>query len=131
VARTKWSQDDFSCEWHYPRGISVLVARLTHSRINRYFDGKCSDDEILFRAEISRKQLREVLHHYEEYVCLSVMSIHRRSGLTSTGNSYKLSCTQDKEYGVIQCLTRMLKHLIRKNYWAWCNSYNDGCWHRG
>ncbi|KZV65556.1 hypothetical protein PENSPDRAFT_655684 [Peniophora sp. CONT] len=36
--------------------------------INRYFDGRCADDEILFRAEISRKQLREVLHHYEEYL---------------------------------------------------------------
>lgn len=36
--------------------------------INRYFDGRCADDEILFKAEISRKQLREVLHHYEEYV---------------------------------------------------------------
>lgn len=37
-------------------------------RINQYFDGKKSDDEILFRAEITRKQLREVLHHYEEYL---------------------------------------------------------------
>ncbi|KZT07725.1 uncharacterized protein LAESUDRAFT_651009 [Laetiporus sulphureus 93-53] len=36
--------------------------------INQYFDGKCTDDEILFRAEISRRQLREVLHHYEEHV---------------------------------------------------------------
>ncbi|PCH42346.1 hypothetical protein WOLCODRAFT_132332 [Wolfiporia cocos MD-104 SS10] len=37
-------------------------------RINQYFDGKCTDDEILFRAEITRKQLREVLHHYDEYL---------------------------------------------------------------
>ena len=37
-------------------------------RINQYFDGKKSDDEILYRAEISRKQLREVLRHYDEYV---------------------------------------------------------------
>ncbi|KAI0635609.1 nitrogen permease regulator of amino acid transport activity 3-domain-containing protein [Trametes polyzona] len=37
-------------------------------RIHQYFDGKCSDDEILYRAEITRKQLREVLHHYEEYL---------------------------------------------------------------
>ncbi|PPQ65267.1 hypothetical protein CVT26_000227 [Gymnopilus dilepis] len=36
--------------------------------INQYFDGKRSDDEILYRADISRKQLREVLHHYEEYL---------------------------------------------------------------
>lgn len=39
------------------------------SRINRYFDGKRTDDEILYRAEISRKQLREVLQHYGDYVC--------------------------------------------------------------
>jgi len=38
------------------------------SRINQYFDGKCTDEEILFRAEISRRQLREVLHVYDEYV---------------------------------------------------------------
>ncbi|CDO74498.1 hypothetical protein BN946_scf184979.g53 [Trametes cinnabarina] len=37
-------------------------------RIHQYFDGKCSDDEILYRAEISRRQLREVLHNYEEYL---------------------------------------------------------------
>ena len=41
-------------------------------RINQYFDGKRSDDEILFRAEITRRQLREVLHHYEPYVSPSV-----------------------------------------------------------
>src|SRR5229473_3135973 len=40
----------------------------TFNRINQYFDGKCTDDEILFRAEISRRQLREVLHVYDEYV---------------------------------------------------------------
>jgi len=38
--------------------------------IHQYFDGKCTDDEILYHAEISRKQLREVLHHYDEYVSL-------------------------------------------------------------
>ncbi|KAI6147032.1 nitrogen permease regulator of amino acid transport activity 3-domain-containing protein [Pisolithus thermaeus] len=37
-------------------------------QINQYFDGKSTDDEILHRAEISRKQLREVLHHYDEYL---------------------------------------------------------------
>ncbi|KAF8640295.1 hypothetical protein AX16_010190 [Volvariella volvacea WC 439] len=36
--------------------------------INQYFDGKKTDDEILYRAEISRKHLREVLHHYDEYL---------------------------------------------------------------
>jgi len=38
--------------------------------IHQYFDGKCTDDEILYHADISRKQLREVLHHYDEYVSL-------------------------------------------------------------
>ncbi|KII89860.1 hypothetical protein PLICRDRAFT_40032 [Plicaturopsis crispa FD-325 SS-3] len=36
--------------------------------INRYFDGKTTDDEILYQTGISRKQLREVLHHYETYL---------------------------------------------------------------
>ncbi|KAF9067964.1 nitrogen permease regulator of amino acid transport activity 3-domain-containing protein [Rhodocollybia butyracea] len=36
--------------------------------INQYFDGKTTDDEILYRADISRKQLREVLHHYDEFL---------------------------------------------------------------
>ncbi|KLO18243.1 hypothetical protein SCHPADRAFT_866880 [Schizopora paradoxa] len=35
--------------------------------VNQYFDGKRTDDEILHKADISRKQLREVLHHYEEH----------------------------------------------------------------
>ncbi|KAJ7716727.1 nitrogen permease regulator of amino acid transport activity 3-domain-containing protein [Mycena maculata] len=37
-------------------------------QINQYFDGKRTDDEILYRAEMSRKELREVLHHYDEYL---------------------------------------------------------------
>ncbi|KAI8980057.1 nitrogen permease regulator of amino acid transport activity 3-domain-containing protein [Trametes punicea] len=48
-------------------GKDAHVAALFR-RIHQYFDGKCSDDEILYRAEISRRQLREVLHHYEEYL---------------------------------------------------------------
>jgi hypothetical protein len=44
-------------------------------RINQYFDGKCTDDEILFRAEISRRQLREVLHVYDEYVGITPLDI--------------------------------------------------------
>ncbi|KAH7928260.1 hypothetical protein BV22DRAFT_218824 [Leucogyrophana mollusca] len=48
-------------------GKDEYIAR-RFEQINRYFDGKRTDDEILFRAEISRKQLREVLHHYEEYL---------------------------------------------------------------
>jgi hypothetical protein len=43
-------------------------------RINQYFDGKCTDDEILFRAEIPRSQLREVLHMYDEYVGITPLT---------------------------------------------------------
>ncbi|KDQ56990.1 hypothetical protein JAAARDRAFT_131616 [Jaapia argillacea MUCL 33604] len=42
--------------------------RMRFERINQYFDGKKTDDEILYRAEISRRQLREVLHHYDEHL---------------------------------------------------------------
>lgn len=48
-------------------GKDELVTR-RFDQINQYFDGKCTDDEILFRAEISRRQLREVLHVYDEYL---------------------------------------------------------------
>ncbi|KAH7912040.1 nitrogen permease regulator of amino acid transport activity 3-domain-containing protein [Hygrophoropsis aurantiaca] len=48
-------------------GKDEYIAR-RFEQINRYFDGKRTDDEILYRAEISRKQLREVLHHYDEYL---------------------------------------------------------------
>ncbi|EPQ52757.1 hypothetical protein GLOTRDRAFT_79921 [Gloeophyllum trabeum ATCC 11539] len=44
------------------------TVRRRFEQINQYFDGKKTDDEILFRADISRKQLREVLHHYDEYL---------------------------------------------------------------
>jgi hypothetical protein len=47
------------------------------SRINQYFDGKRTDDEILFRADITRRQLREVLHHYEEYVRVQDIMAHK------------------------------------------------------
>ena len=60
----------------------IHVATCARSdRINRYFNGKCCDDEILFRAEISRKQLREVLHHYDEYVSFDAMIDSVRSSL--------------------------------------------------
>jgi len=48
-------------------GIEPAIAK-RFERINQYFDGKRSDDEILYRADISRRQLREVLHHYDEYL---------------------------------------------------------------
>lgn len=53
-------------------------------RINQYFDGKKTDDEILFRAEISRKQLREVLHHYDEYVCILFSPLPRDTNLKNS-----------------------------------------------
>ncbi|EIN09994.1 hypothetical protein PUNSTDRAFT_120231 [Punctularia strigosozonata HHB-11173 SS5] len=48
-------------------GKNHIIARRFED-IYGYFDGKRTDDEILFRADISRKQLREVLHHYDEYL---------------------------------------------------------------
>ncbi|TCD64919.1 hypothetical protein EIP91_003455 [Steccherinum ochraceum] len=41
--------------------------RRRFERINQYFNGRCTDDEILHKADITRKQLREVLHVYNEY----------------------------------------------------------------
>lgn len=48
-------------------GKDALIAK-RFDHINQYFDGKRTDDEILYRAEISRKQLRQLLHHYDEYL---------------------------------------------------------------
>ncbi|TFK28214.1 hypothetical protein FA15DRAFT_665708 [Coprinopsis marcescibilis] len=48
-------------------GKDPLIAK-RFELINQYFDGKRSDDEILFRAEISRRELREVLHAYDPYL---------------------------------------------------------------
>ena len=67
MERIRISRSDLSCKCS-PRQARSIVSLLACLRINQYFDGKCTDDEILFRAEISRRQLREVLHHYEEYV---------------------------------------------------------------
>jgi len=50
---------------------SDSLANHSFSSINQYFDGKRSDDEILYCADISRRQLREVLHHYDDYVRLT------------------------------------------------------------
>ncbi len=44
-------------------------------RIHQYFDGKHTDDEILFKAEISRKQMRQILHHYDEYVSVFLIGV--------------------------------------------------------
>ncbi|KAG8927817.1 hypothetical protein FRC02_007736 [Tulasnella sp. 418] len=37
-------------------------------RLCPYFDGKKTTDELLFRTELSRRQLREVLHHYSDFL---------------------------------------------------------------
>ncbi|KAF7316927.1 hypothetical protein HMN09_00426900 [Mycena chlorophos] len=37
-------------------------------QIIQYFDGKRTDDEILYRADMTRRELREVLHAYSEYL---------------------------------------------------------------
>ncbi|KIJ51462.1 hypothetical protein M422DRAFT_244625 [Sphaerobolus stellatus SS14] len=37
-------------------------------KIYRFFDGKTTGDEILYKASISRKELREVLHQFEEHI---------------------------------------------------------------
>ena len=64
-------QSALNSEW-YSSSLCILLIEDGTTRINQYFDGKCSDDEILYKADISRKQLREVLHHYEEYVSSSL-----------------------------------------------------------
>jgi len=40
-----------------------------------YFDGKKTTDEILFRTEMTRRQFREVLHQFEDYVSEIVLLI--------------------------------------------------------
>ncbi|KAI0822505.1 nitrogen permease regulator of amino acid transport activity 3-domain-containing protein [Trametes gibbosa] len=67
-------------------------------RIHQYFDGKCSDDEILYRAEISRRQLREVLHQYDEYVRLvilcttmAILTAYKSCKRSSTHHNHALS----------------------------------------
>ncbi|KAJ3874148.1 nitrogen permease regulator of amino acid transport activity 3-domain-containing protein [Lentinula edodes] len=51
-----------------PGRATSLQRRWLNATTNQYFDGKTTDDEILYRAEITRKQLREVLHHYEGFL---------------------------------------------------------------
>lgn len=48
-------------------------------RINQYFNGRCTDSEILFKADITRKQLRELLHQYEEYVSSTITGLSMHS----------------------------------------------------
>ncbi|KAH8831390.1 nitrogen permease regulator of amino acid transport activity 3-domain-containing protein [Flagelloscypha sp. PMI_526] len=48
-------------------GKDPRIAKL-FKQINQYFDGKRSDSEILYRADISKTQLRELLHHYSPHI---------------------------------------------------------------
>ncbi|KAL5520245.1 hypothetical protein ACEPAG_9458 [Sanghuangporus baumii] len=41
-------------------------------RINQFFDGKKTDDEILYRADIKRRQLKEILQQYDEFLLTSL-----------------------------------------------------------
>ncbi|KAF7375032.1 hypothetical protein MSAN_00389300 [Mycena sanguinolenta] len=56
-------------------------------QISQYFDGRRTDDEILYRAEMSRRELREILHHYDEYL----QTFLHPSGLLGPMLSYALS----------------------------------------
>lgn len=38
--------------------------------VNQYFDGRCTDDEIMYRGAITRRQFREVIGAYGEYVSI-------------------------------------------------------------
>ncbi|CAE6375521.1 unnamed protein product [Rhizoctonia solani] len=37
-------------------------------RVRKYFDGKITADEILYREDITRRELREVIHHFDAYL---------------------------------------------------------------
>ncbi|KAG9084315.1 hypothetical protein FS749_005320 [Ceratobasidium sp. UAMH 11750] len=43
------------------------VAQRFH-RLRKYFDGKVTADEILYREDITRRELREVIHHFDAYL---------------------------------------------------------------
>jgi hypothetical protein len=36
--------------------------------VSQYFDGRRTDDEILYRAAITRRQFKEIIGAYSEYV---------------------------------------------------------------
>ncbi|KAJ7650396.1 nitrogen permease regulator of amino acid transport activity 3-domain-containing protein [Roridomyces roridus] len=48
-------------------GKDPVIAR-RFEQINQYFDGKKTDDEILYRADMNRRELREVLLEYNDYL---------------------------------------------------------------
>ncbi|KAF8525938.1 nitrogen permease regulator of amino acid transport activity 3-domain-containing protein [Hysterangium stoloniferum] len=57
-------------------GKNPAVAK-RFENIHKFFDGKMTVDEILYKAEISRKELREVLHHFTDHVssCLKALTV--------------------------------------------------------
>ncbi|CAE6383966.1 unnamed protein product [Rhizoctonia solani] len=44
-------------------------------RIRKYFDGKVTADEILYREDITRRELREVIHHFDTYVLVLLLGV--------------------------------------------------------
>ncbi|KZO89959.1 hypothetical protein CALVIDRAFT_569470 [Calocera viscosa TUFC12733] len=55
------------------RGKDPRVVDL-FERLLPYFDGKTTMDEILYRTEVGRRELREVLHRFDPYVLTSLHS---------------------------------------------------------
>ncbi|QRW12952.1 cutinase [Ceratobasidium sp. AG-Ba] len=47
------------------------VAQKFH-RLRKYFDGKVTADEILYREDITRRELREVIHHFDAYAIFAL-----------------------------------------------------------
>ncbi|CAE6456902.1 unnamed protein product [Rhizoctonia solani] len=48
-------------------GKDPVISQRFH-RIRKYFDGKITVDEILYREDITRRELREVIHHFDTYL---------------------------------------------------------------
>lgn len=43
------------------------IAQRFH-KLRKYFDGKVTADEILYREDITRRELREVIHHFDAFL---------------------------------------------------------------
>ncbi|QRV84333.1 cutinase [Ceratobasidium sp. AG-Ba] len=70
------------------------VAQKFH-RLRKYFDGKVTADEILYREDITRRELREVIHHFDAYL---IQFLHpERLEVTSTRKTH---CDQNNCPGI-------------------------------
>ena len=47
-----------------------------HVRINKYFDGRTTIDEIRFRTDISLRDMRHVLQRFDSFVRLFFVIVH-------------------------------------------------------